>query len=67
MNKELVIRKCKKCGATAIMLEDCKCNCITCCEEKMETLTSELGDLFKESKELESKIRQSLKDIGFEF
>jgi superoxide reductase len=44
MNKELVIRKCKKCGATAIMLEDCKCNCITCCEEKMETLKANSVD-----------------------
>ena len=36
-------------------------------EEKMKTLTSELDGLFKESNELEIKIRQSLKDIGFEF
>lgn len=36
-------------------------------EEKMKTLTTELDALFKESNELEGKIRQSLKDIGFEF
>ena len=36
-------------------------------EEKMKTLTSELNELFKESNELETKIRQSLKEIGFEF
>ena len=36
-------------------------------EEKMKTLTSELDELFKESNELEAKIRQSLKEIGFEF
>lgn len=36
-------------------------------EEKMKTLTAELGELFEESNELESKIRQNLKDIGFEF
>ena len=36
-------------------------------EEKMETLTTELNGLFKESDELEGKIRQSLKEIGFEF
>lgn len=36
-------------------------------EEKMATLTKELGELFEESNELESKIRQSLKEIGFEF
>lgn len=36
-------------------------------EEKMKTLTSELDELFKESNDLEVKIRQSLKEIGFEF
>ena len=36
-------------------------------EEKMKKLTTELGELFKESNELEGKIRQSLKEIGFEF
>ena len=36
-------------------------------EEKMKTLTSELDELFKESNELELKIRKSLKEIGFEF
>ena len=36
-------------------------------EEKMKTLTTELDGLFKESNELEGKIRQSLKEIGFEF
>ena len=36
-------------------------------EEKMKTLTLELDGLFKESNELEDKIRQSLKEIGFEF
>ena len=36
-------------------------------EEKMEKLTKELGELFEESNELEGKIRQSLKEIGFEF
>ena len=36
-------------------------------EEKMETLTTELNGLFKEYDELEGKIRQSLKEIGFEF
>ena len=30
-------------------------------------LTKELGELFKESNDLEDKIRQSLKEIGFEF
>lgn len=36
-------------------------------EEKMEKLTTELGELFKESDELQDKIRKSLKEIGFEF
>ena len=36
-------------------------------EEKMKTLITELDELFKESNELECKIRQSLKEIGFEF
>lgn len=35
-------------------------------EEKMEMLTKELGELFKESDELEDKIRKSLGEIGFE-
>ena len=33
----------------------------------MKTLTSELGELFKESDEIEEKIRKSLSEIGFEF
>lgn len=36
-------------------------------EEKMKTLTTELGELFKESDELQDKIRKSLGEIGFEF
>lgn len=36
-------------------------------EEKMKDLTTELGELFKESDELQDKIRKSLKEIGFEF
>lgn len=39
MSKELVIRKCKSCGAVVKVLEDCKCSCgIECCGEKMEKL-----------------------------
>ena len=33
----------------------------------MKTLTTELGELFEESNELEKKIRKSLSEIGFEF
>jgi type I restriction enzyme M protein len=34
-------------------------------EEKMEKLTNELSEQFKQSKELESRIAESLKKIGF--
>lgn len=35
--KELIIKKCKKCGAQVIVLKDCTCdNCgIMCCKEQM--------------------------------
>lgn len=36
-------------------------------EEKMETLTSELDELFKESRNLEDEIRKNLGGIGYEF
>lgn len=36
-------------------------------EEKMEGLTSELGELFKKSKELEDEIRKNLGGIGYGF
>jgi len=35
-------------------------------EEKMQRLTSELSAQFKESKELEAKIKENLKKVGFE-
>lgn len=38
MSKEVLIKKCLKCGATVRVLEDCKCgsDCgIKCCGEKM--------------------------------
>ena len=35
-------------------------------EEKMQRLTSELSGRFKESKELEAKIKENLKNVGFE-
>ena len=39
MSKELIIKKCAKCGAVVKVLEDCKCACgIECCGEKMKTL-----------------------------
>ena len=38
--RELVIKKCKKCGAMVKVIEDCTCdNCgIRCCGEEMEKL-----------------------------
>ena len=38
--KELVLKKCLKCGAIVKVIEDCNCeNCgITCCNEKMVTI-----------------------------
>lgn len=36
-------------------------------EEKMEALTSELGELFAESRRLEDEIRKNLGGIGYEF
>lgn len=40
MSKELVIKRCKSCGATIKVMKDCKCNgCgIICCNEPMEEL-----------------------------
>ena len=40
MNKELIIKKCKSCGATVKAINDCNCNgCgIVCCGEPMEKL-----------------------------
>lgn len=41
MNNELIIKKCKNCGAMMLVLEDCKCEegcSITCCGQTMEIL-----------------------------
>ena len=39
MNNELIIKKCKQCGAIVKVLNDCNCSCgFECCGEKMETL-----------------------------
>ena len=44
--KELIMKKCGKCGATAIVLEDCKCqNCgIRCCGEEMQKVVPNTVD-----------------------
>ena len=40
MSKELIVKKCKSCGATIRVIKDCKCpGCgIVCCNESMEVL-----------------------------
>ena len=39
MSKELIIKKCFKCGATVKVLKDCHCACgLQCCGEEMKTL-----------------------------
>ena len=44
--KDLIIKKCAKCGAEVLVIEDCKCEAcgITCCGEKMEVLDKELAE-----------------------
>ena len=42
MSKELIIKRCAKCGAMVKVLKDCTCSSdcgIKCCGEKMEVLT----------------------------
>ena len=37
MSRELVLRKCLKCGALVKVLEDCNCGCgVQCCGEEMQ-------------------------------
>lgn len=39
MKLDFIIKRCKKCGASVQVFEDCNCNCgFECCGEKMETL-----------------------------
>ncbi len=40
MSKELIVKKCKSCGATVKVINDCKCpGCgIVCCGESMDVL-----------------------------
>ena len=39
MSKELIIKKCAKCGAVVKVLDECHCACgIQCCGEEMATL-----------------------------
>ena len=39
MGKELIIKRCSKCGALVKVIEDCNCKCgIQCCGEEMKEL-----------------------------
>ena len=39
MSRELIIKKCEKCGAVIKVLENCECKCgFQCCGEEMKTL-----------------------------
>ena len=44
--KELIIKKCTKCGAIVKVIEDCNCgNCgIVCCDEPMKTISANQTD-----------------------
>lgn len=43
--RELVIRKCKSCGAVVKVLDDCNCKCgIVCCDELMEVVKANAVD-----------------------
>ncbi len=45
MKKELIIRKCMKCGAVVKVINDCNCPCgIECCGEKMVELKPNTTD-----------------------
>lgn len=45
MSKELIIKKCFKCGAIVKVLEDCHCACgFQCCGEEMKTLVPNAVD-----------------------
>ncbi len=48
--KELVIKKCSKCGATIKIFEDCNCEkCgIKCCDEEMRELLPNIVDASRE-------------------
>lgn len=49
MSRELVIKKCFKCGAVVKVLKDCECSCgFECCGEKMKTLMPNSADAVAE-------------------
>ena len=43
--RELILKKCNNCNALIKVINDCNCRCgIECCDEEMETLTSNTSD-----------------------
>ena len=45
MSKELIIKKCFKCGAVIKVINDCHCSCgFQCCGEEMKTLVPNSED-----------------------
>lgn len=43
--RELVLRKCNKCGALVKVLEECNCKCgLVCCEEEMKVVKANSTD-----------------------
>ena len=45
MKSEMIVKRCKKCGAVVEVLDDCNCSCgFECCGEKMETLVPNTTD-----------------------
>lgn len=73
MEKELIIKKCMKCGATVRVLEDCTCdNCgIKCCGEEMKVMKTNSVDAAvekhkptyeKEGNEIIAKVNHVMED-----
>ena len=58
MNKNFVLKKCKKCGAFVEVLEDCTCeNCgIKCCGQEMEIIRENSVDASVEKHKPEYKV-----------
>lgn len=58
MNKNFVLKKCKKCGAFVEVLEDCTCeNCgIKCCGQEMEIVKENSVDCAVEKHKPEYKV-----------
>ena len=45
MSEEMIVRRCKKCGAVVKVLKECNCECgFVCCGEKMDVVTPNSED-----------------------